>query len=486
MVRATVLAAAAVLALGLTPAAGARTAPAPTPAALHRAGSWLVDGQGRVVILHGVNAVWKRAPYLPPATPGGFTARDADWIAAQGFNTVRLGVLFAGVMPRPGYVDPHYLEGVTRLVRVLAARRIWVLLDFHQDLYSERFSGEGFPDWAVHDDGVPHAVDAGFPGNYFLPATMRAFDNFWANTAGVQERYAAAWAAVARHVRDEPYVLGYDVMNEPWPGVAWPSCANPLGCPVFDARSLQPLYDRVAVAIRSVDRRHLVYVEPNVLYNDGARTGLGSLGSLGDQQLDLSFHQYCTTAGLTHSHGGKAGPDCGPQGDLVFANAAADASRLPAAPLLTEFGASDDLPDIARVVTGADTHLMGWQYWHYKEWADPTTESQGSGGQGLFTDDRSLATVKPAKADVLVRPYARAVAGIPTSMGFDPSTRRFTLTYQAHPEAGVTEVVLPRRQYPHSYRVTVSGASVVSANGAGVLLLRAAASGQVTLAVSPP
>jgi endoglycosylceramidase len=120
-----------------------------------------VDGEGRVVLLHGVNAVWKRAPYAPPATPAGFTARDADWLAAQGFNTVRLGVIFAGVMPRRGVVDQGYLDRVQRVVDLLAARRIWVLLDFHQDMYNEKFSGEGFPAWAVHDDGLRTPGDAG-------------------------------------------------------------------------------------------------------------------------------------------------------------------------------------------------------------------------------------------------------------------------------------------------------------------------------------
>jgi endoglycosylceramidase len=456
---------------------------APAPAALHREGRFLVDAQGRVVLLHGVNAVWKRAPYVPPATAAGFTARDADWIAAQGFNTVRLGVIFAGVMPTRGRVDQTYLDRIATVVDLLAARRVWVLLDFHQDLFSERFSGEGFPAWAVHDDGLPTPVDLGFPGNYFQPSTSRAFDNFYANVDGVADLYAQAWKAVALRFRGTSYVLGYDLMNEPWPGTQVSTCANPAGCPVFDAQVLQPVFEKALAAIRSVDRRHLVWIEPNVIFNDGAQTQLGALGGLVDGALGLSYHQYCTVAGLTHSSGGQAGPECGPQGDLVVSNASSVAEQRGWATLLTEFGASDDLADVARVVASADKGLTGWQYWHYKEWGDPTTESQGSGGQGLFVHDGDLASAKQAKLDVLVVPFARAVAGVPTSTGF--SDHVLTLTYDAKPAAGLTEVWVPQRQYPHGYRVSVTGASVVSKPGAQLLLLRAGRPGPVVVRVSP-
>jgi endoglycosylceramidase len=52
---------------------------------------------------------------------------------------------------------------------------------------------------------------------------QRAFDNFWANAEGpdgvpLQTHYATSMSTVAALVADQPYVLGYDTMNEPWPG----------------------------------------------------------------------------------------------------------------------------------------------------------------------------------------------------------------------------------------------------------------------------
>lgn len=469
----------ALLALVIGSSVTAVAAPrAQAPAVLHREGRWLVDSHHRVVLLHGVNAVWKTAPYYPPATAAGFTARDADWIAAQGFNTVRLGVIFAGVMPSRGRIDQGYLTKVARVVDLLAARHIWVLLDFHQDMFNERFAGEGFPAWAVDDDGIPTPTNLGFPGNYFQPSTSRAFDNFYANKNGLADLYANAWRAVAQRFRHTSYVLGYDVMNEPWPGTSFATCANPVGCPVFDARSLQTLYAKVLRAVRSVDTQHLLWVEPHVLFNDGAQT---TLKNLDDANVGLSFHHYCLTASFTHSSGGTAGPDCPVQGELVFDNADKVIDKNGWTSLLTEFGASDDLTDIATLTRLSDEHLVGWQYWHYKEWADPTTESGASGGQGMFTNDANLSTLKQAKADLLIRPFPHSMAGVPSSMSFDPATRTFVLVYSSI--KGLTEVFLPARHYRHGYVVVVHGAKVVSKAGAQLLLLRTTGSGTVTVAV---
>ena len=68
---------------------------------------------------------------------------------------------------------------------MLARHGIFTLLDFHQDLYNERFQGEGWPDWAVADDGVPAEPQrASRATTWSTPALNRAFDNFWANVTG--------------------------------------------------------------------------------------------------------------------------------------------------------------------------------------------------------------------------------------------------------------------------------------------------------------
>ncbi len=204
-------------------------------------GRWYTDEDGRVRILHGLNVVAKRAPYLPSAI--GIGDDDAAFMARQGFNTIRLGVIYTAVEPRPGVYDDRYLAGIARTVRIFRRHGIYSLLDFHQDQYNERFEGQGFPDWAVLDDGLPAEPKFGFPLNYYLmPALQRTYDNFWANRrgpggVGVQTRYAAAWRHVAARFRARRGVMGYDLMNEPFAGSAHRACLSAGRLPAVRARA---------------------------------------------------------------------------------------------------------------------------------------------------------------------------------------------------------------------------------------------------------
>jgi len=68
------------------------------------------------------------------------------------------------------------------------------------------------------------------------------------------------FSAVAKQFAGEPYVLGYDLFNEPWPGTTWADCLNdPGGCPTLDANELAPVYAKAASAIRAAGDNHLVF-----------------------------------------------------------------------------------------------------------------------------------------------------------------------------------------------------------------------------------
>lgn len=87
--------------------ASSSTADQLPPPQLRRKGRWLVDGQGRVVIIHGLNLVYKRRPYAPPDAVTGFQVRDANWLARHGFNGARIGTLWSGLTPdAPGKARP--------------------------------------------------------------------------------------------------------------------------------------------------------------------------------------------------------------------------------------------------------------------------------------------------------------------------------------------------------------------------------------------
>jgi len=433
-----------------TPNTGASGAVAPLAAA----GRWLVDALGRTVMLHGVNMVAKRAPFYPSAF--GFGADDAAFLAAEGFNAVRLGVDFRGLMPTPGVIETAYIDALAETVAALAAERIFVLLDFHQDGFAPMYNGNGLPDWMAIDDGLPNPPEAVFPLYYIQnPAMQRAFESFWANRAGpggvgLQEYFVQGVEAVATRFAGEPAVIGTELMNEPWPGADWGPCAIEAdGCPLHEQNLLVPFYQRGAEALRRIGK--LVFVEPFVLFNFGmARTTLPGT----DPLSALSFHSYALDV-------------AGEEGVVANAVAAAERDRRPL--ICTEFGATTDPALISRITGQLEAAMVPWMFWTYDE-AIIADEHAPAGSDNL----RSVEAF-----NALVRPYPIATNGTPTAIAFDPATRRFAFTYdtagpdgESQPTWVLTVVSVPARQYPDGYAVTVSGAVVVSEPGAERLLLR--------------
>ena len=489
MFRRALLAALVLIALAAPAASAAPQLP------LSHSGRWITDSEGRVVVLHGLNMVYKRPPYAPDAI--GFGDDDAAFLASEGYNTVRLGLIYKAIEPQPGHYDDAYLQRIENTVNTLGRHGIVSLLDFHQDMYNEKFQGEGWPDWAVRDDGIPNQPQQGFPTNYLVnPALNRAFDHFWANdpangdTTGLQDRYAAAWRHVADRFKDNRYVLGYDLLNEPWPGTAWQQCAQPAGCPEFDGR-LSAFVERVRAAIRTVDPSTLVFYEPNVLFNNGADT---QLANFGDKNAAMSFHDYCLTA---NEGGGGYGPECQQSDGLVFDNADKRSAATGDGLLLTEWGATDDRGSLLGPLTLADQHMMSWQEWHYCGCDDPTTTGSGD-TQAIVLDPAkppSGDNLKTTTLDVLSRPYPRLVSGRPDSWSFDPDSREFTFGYDPRQSVdgsqpfgfGIqSEIVIPERQYPKGYEADVRGGAIVSAPGARVLRVAAcSAAGVVFVTVVP-
>lgn len=499
---------------------------------LRRDDRWLIDKDGRVVLTHGVNTVWKRAPYFPPETAEGFLEADARWLYEHGLNSARLGTLFVGLMQQQaGQIETEYLEAWSRVIDLMAEYKIWMQFDFHQDLYNEEFQGEGFPDWAVYDFNSPtNWSQLGFPNNYFTEPTQTQYDKLYANAAPrgadqIWDHFRDAWIAVATRFRDQPYSMGYDLMNEPWPGTAWLECLTPdattlaslqnlassdpaalfqaiaeldgrellsnttgetpVGCPDKDAL-LQQFFTHSLNGIRSVDPDNIVWFEPYLIFDFGTSNYFEAIP--GEDQLGFSFHDYCLAGVFAHAAGATDIPSCEQNHGVVHANAEVARARMNAVSMLTEFGASDDLSDLAQAVTEADRGLVGWQYWHYKEWQDPTTESQESGGQGLFTDDTDLSTLKLDKAKILIRSYPQYTAGIPQQLSFDPDSAVMNYRYVPRRSGARTEVYVPTQiHYPNGYSFDAQGVEDVEVveNGRRLLITEQAGACEVSLRIDP-
>ncbi len=471
--------------------AGAGAASAAPTQPLSHAGRWITDARGRVVIVHGINMVYKLPPYAPAAT--GFGDDDAAFLARIGFNAVRVGVIWKALEPSPGHYDDAYVANIASTVKTLARHGVLSLLDFHQDMFNEKFQGEGAPDWAVEDGGLPNIPKAGFPVNYLVNlAVEHAFDQFWANApgpggVGLADRFAAAWAHVAAAFGRTRSVFGYELFNEPWPGTAWHPCALPAGCPAFDVK-LRAFYQRVFARVRAIDRRQLIWYEPNVLFNGGPNTHLGPIG---DPRAGFAFHDYCLSEPAT-------GPSaaCTAADDSVFSHAVAHSASTHDALMETEFGATNDIPYLNEMVARADRFMVPWLEWAYCGCSDPTTSGPGT-KQAIVIDPSKPpagSNLELPTLRALVEPYPQVVAGTPTAWNFTRASRTFRLTYSTG-RAGrpsrfgagsVSEIATPALVYAGRYSVSVSGGVPLSRRGASTLRVASCRGARtVTVTVAP-
>lgn len=466
-----------VLLLGGCSSSHTATPAAPTSLLLTHSGRWLTDSQGRAVIIHGMNYVKKSPTTLPDGSTtldpaaDGFGDKDLQWLQDNGFNGLRLGIEDYGVEPQPGAFDESYIAAIASMATKSVTHGLYPLIDFHEDDYSPDFaSGNGLPAWMVQDDGLPHTPECGFGCDQFvMPALLVSWDHFWqdkpaADGMGLQEHFARAAAHVASELAGIEGLLGYEILNEPWPGSSWPSCLSIRnGCPKSDT-ALTQFNARVTPALRGADARHLIFAEPYSTFNDAFPTNITALG---DDRAGFAFHVYCFLDGADQgSELPGAEVVCPPMEKKIFDNADAHVTQTQDALLMTEFGATPDTRVITRITTDADQHMTSWLWWTYDE------------GTGLDPSknppDQNL---NQAVADLLVRAYPRAIAGTPQGWSFDPSGKAFTLTYTTQrvdghgsfPAGSLTEIFLPTRHYANGYQVSVSGGSVKSAGGATLL-----------------
>jgi endoglycosylceramidase len=466
-------------------AAGNASAPELT---ITTTGVWLTTSDGAVVILHGANEVYKVGSYAP--IDAGFDADDAAFLADNGFNVVRLGIIWAAVEPAPGVYDTTYLASIAQTVQTLADHGVYTVLDMHQDNYSSTFGGEGAPTWATRTGGLPNP-NFGFPGNYYLnPAENHAWDSFWANATtptglGLEDEYALTWEHVAAYFSGNPDVIGYDIMNEPFPGTEWPAIL--LGSGFFGYQQLTPLYNQVVAAIRAVDADTTIYFEPANPAVSEIATILGvpvRLGTVYDANTALAFHDYCAGSATSGICSGLA------QAQAAAAQRYATKHGIPA--FMNEFGASTLTSDLTAGTRAADRYLMSWTFWTYSGKGDITTSGSTKGESLVYDPALPPAgdNVNTSTLKTVATPYPQLVSGIPNRWSFAGGTFTFSYSTEKADDSGrfaagaLTMIAVPAIEFPNGYQVTVTGGHVVSDADALMLVIASDGADNVSVIVT--
>ncbi len=472
----------------------------------------LFDHQGRVVTLHGVDAVYKRAPfelYPDPGHPWNFGPADAARIAKLGFNVVRLGIEWEGLEPGSGSPNspsicspgspgnPHefkasvarrYLANVAKTVDLLGRDGVYTLLDMHQDVYSHLFLGEGAPNWAVCTDGKPIVPVGGrWSQNYRNPTLDIAEQHFWANdvVGNLQGQFDLVWSTVARYFSNNPWILGYDPYNEPfsvevtqtqraafatalecfYTGTAhpptMPGTERKVSCPATDPSS------GLISTIEAADPHHLIFIEPDI-YTDHGFSALFLPMSF--PHLVYNFHVYCPQRSLVTGNPINLSACERHELTSILNNekerAPLSSKRQPGGPawFMSEFGATTNSALVAALTKEADTIGVGWSYYSWKYYKDPT----GSTSEALVTASGAYSPIVGA----LSRTYPQAIAGTPTSVNFNPQSGSFHMTYvPKYTRAPTTIFIAQSVHYPRGWCAAVTGGRVISAPGAAHLLV---------------
>ena len=172
---------------------------------------------------------------------------DIDFIRNSGLNSVRIPLHYKFFL--------NSKEGFALLDPIIDCCRqagVWVILDLH--------CAPGGQTGTNIDDSW------GYPWLY--------------ESSPEQQSTIDTWVQIAQHYRDEPTIIGFDLLNEPNPQFPGTPKYNPV---------LKSLYERITKAIREVDRNHII-----VLGGAQWDTNFGIFDWPMDSKIIYTFHNYWT------------------------------------------------------------------------------------------------------------------------------------------------------------------------------------------------
>lgn len=162
-----------------------------------------------------------------------FTDEDARFIRSLGLNLVRLPFNYRHFEDdmNPMAILETGLKHLDRVIKICAENEIYTILDLH--------AAAGYQNQDWHSDN---------PSQQAL---------FWQHKH-FQDRTVWLWEKIAERYNGNPWVAGYDPLNEP---------ADPTG------ELLDAFYRRVVAAIRKIDPEHIIFLEGNRYSRDFAVLG---------------------------------------------------------------------------------------------------------------------------------------------------------------------------------------------------------------------
>lgn len=408
--------------------------------------SIIQDQYGRQLILHGLNT--SSSAKAEPLRNPWITESDVDREAKEfGFNYVRYLIFWDNIEPEKGVFSNAYLDRIEQRVKWYTSRKMYVMLDMHQDLYALKFGGDGAPDWAIRTNGAKplNLENAPWWLNNINPEVVNCWINFWSYThhKDLQDHYAMAWQKVAERFKDNPYVIGYDLMNEPWGG----DIIKVFLTGEFERKQLFDFYKRLIPKIRQIDIEKYIFFEPTPApVTFGAPSNLPAIKDT-RVPAKIVYAPHCYPYD-THEGGGYTPSSKKNLIDWERERKKDVLVKNNTIPLLTgEFGLSPSNKDfdiyLKDFFTMSDRNQWHWAYW-----------SNDKGGWSPLNEDRTPTPI----LEHLVRVYPKAVAGKIIEFSYEHAQQEFVLIYANNASIKEpTEIVVPKMCMPDGHILEISG-----------------------------
>ncbi len=381
---------------------------------LHAENGNLIDSEGRIVYLKGINLSG-----IEGGAKGAFKKADIDAIAHAGFNAIRLPIGWSGLEPQKDVIDQEYIDQIKDILNWAQQDNIYVMVDMHQWYWCR----VGMPKWTCTEKPE---LD--------FNIVFREASRFWSNEE-LKNTLIKRWVLVAKQIKDYRSLLGYDLFNEPVP-----SDVNNIMD--FDKNTLTDFYLALIKALRGVDLKHIIVIEPNILQI----TGVSYFDRLkGIKNMAYSPHYYCP-----HTYSEEQGLIwlISPSEHLLraqYEQGEQIRERYGWPILVGEYGFPED-----KGTLWLDTSL-DWQeeyyfssfYWDYR------------GSWGIFKNRK----LKDFYKDHLLRPYVEAVAGRNVRFRARAWSGWLDVEYDVTEDdlCKTTQIVLPAPIYKMKHEITFSG-----------------------------
>ena len=392
---------------------------------------YIYDDYGRIRIFHGINRINKNIDnnyYFEDM----LTSNESDKLSQLGFNVVRLGWMWNGFQRNQEIFNYSYFNVMNTIVNQLGKNGIYTILDMHQDVLSSLFcTYDGVPLWLIQKS-IPKFkfpwplkydnCSRNWQLNQLTEASSQAYEDLYKNKSGMLDDFIHFWNKSLYLWNSNPYILGYELINEPFPGNFF---RDPLILLPSEAgkQNLQPFYDKVRQSL--INTSKLIFYEPitwgmifnNKIFDSGLSHVPG--GNVYKNTSVYSYHYYCT-AFLSN----------GPQNPILehticdnflapvmFNNVVKHVNKVGGSSFMTEFGDCDlnnytKLSECDTVLNFADTYFQSWTDYSYAQ-------------TDIFNPSRNWTRTYS-------RTYPQAISGLPINMSYNRNTFEFKFCFKSN------------------------------------------------------